>query len=452
MARKKLRKSYRKRANRRIRKAQLALFALLLATGFVVSWMLPLRPEVSESEKRTLSAFPKFTVRTLFNGDFFDGVDLWYSDTFPFREAMVGMNTRLRDLYGFGTRIYGLNDAVSDEIPQQADDPNDTPAVDALDYLDAPEDPDESLGGQIIDNNAVIETMGAVVLVNDAGYELYNFSKDVANSYIRIVNSVAQKLEGMSQVYDMVVPTSIDIVMPDNAKKGLNISSQADAIRYIFSGFSPLVHSVNVYNTLRQHRSEYIYFRTDHHWTARGAFYAYEQFCRTLHVHPKALSDFNEHVFDGFLGSFYSETGKSPKLGNHPDTIYAYEPKDETQLTYYNKSGKGTDWHVIGDVTEWSAPAKYSTFIGGDNPYTNIRNLSAGKERSCLVVKESYANALVPFLCAEYQEVHVIDYRYWKGSVVDFAQSHQVDDVLIVNNISATRSVQLMRSLNAVCG
>ena len=452
MARKKLRKSYRKRMNRMIRKTQFILFSMFLACGFVLSWALPLRPTVSEIEKRTLSPFPKFSMRTLLNGDFFDGVDLWYSDTFPLRDTMVGINSRIRNLYGFGTRIYGLNDDVTDEIPEQADEPDAAEAMNALDYLDAPEELDETLGGSNVDNDAVTETMGTVVIVNDAGYEIYNFNKAVADSYIGIINTAAQQLEGVSQVYDIIVPTSIDIVMPDNAKEGLNSSNQADAIRYMYSGFSPLVHSVNVYNTLRQHRSEYIYYRTDHHWTALGAFYAYEQYCRTRHVHPNALSDYTESVFDDFLGSFYAETGKSPKLANNPDTIYAYAPKADTELTYYSKNGSSTSWYVIGDVTDWVSSAKYSTFIGGDHPYTYIRNNSIETDNACLIVKESFGNVLVPFIVADYKEVHVIDYRYWSGNVMSFVKEHNINDVIFVNNISATRGAPLMRSLKRVCG
>lgn len=453
MSRKKLRKAYRKKMNRRMRKAQVLLFTLLLAAGFVLSWNFSMRPTESESEKRVLSAFPRFSIRTLINGDFFDGVDLWYSDTFPLREGMVSLNSRIQNLYGFGTRIYGLNDEVSDEIPDQADltEPGTSDAVDALEYLDEPEELDETLGGTIVDEDAIIEKMGTVVVVNDAGYELYNFNKSVADSYIQTINSTAQQLEGTAQVLDMVVPTSIDIVMPDNAKTGLNISNQADAIRYIYSGFSPLVHPVNVYNTLRSHRTEYIYYRTDHHWSALGAFYAYEQLCRALQTQPYPLSDFTEYTFEGFLGSFYSETGKNTKLANHPDTVYAYAPKADTELTYYNKSGQGTSWFVIGDVTDWVPSSKFSTFIGGDHPYTFIQNNSIDSDKKCLVVKESFGNVLVPFIVANYREVHVIDYRYWSGNVIDFVQSESIDDVVFVNNISATRGAPLMRALKKVC-
>lgn len=442
--RKKIRKSLRKKVNRAMRRRQYTLFLVLLAAGFLLSWMFPLRPARSESEKRDLTPFPTLTVKSLASGDFFDGINLWFSDTFPFREAMVTANSHIKSLYGFGTRIYGLTDEKADEIPDEPNEPVMTPVE------EEPDDIDENLGGTIEVDDALVQNLGTIVVVNDAAYEVYNFNRSVADKYAAIVNRTAQMLEGVSDVYDLVVPTSVDITMPDNERARINSSSQADALRYIFSCMTPQVHSVNVYNALRSHRTEYIYFRTDHHWTARGAYYAYAQFCRTMQTQAKALDDFTEYRFDGFKGSFAAETKKNTTLENHPDTIYAYDPISETTLTYTEKSGRTMDWKIISDVTDWSASAKYSTFIGGDNPYTIITNASVAQPKSCLVIKESYGNAFVPFVAADFSEVHVIDYRYWHGNVAAFAKEHNIDVVLFINNISATRNSSLMNALQKV--
>ena len=101
-------------------------------------------------------------------------------------------------------------------------------------------------------------------------------------------------------------------------------------------------------------------------------------------------------------------------------------------------------------MTDWSATAKYSTFIGGDNPYTIITNASVPDGKKCLVVKESFGNAFVPFVAADFSEVHVVDYRYWRGNVNNFAKEHGIDVVLFINNISATRNSSLMNALQKV--
>ena len=103
---------------------------------------------------------------------------------------------------------------------------------------------------------------------------------------------------------------------------------------------------------------------------------------------------------------------------------------------------------MISDVSAWSSTSKYNTFIAGDTPYTIIVNESAAEQRSCLVVKESFGNAFVPFLTADYSDVHVIDYRYWKdGKIPDFVRDNSIDDVIFVNNLSATRAATLVKDL-----
>ena len=444
MAKKKIKKAYRKKINRTMRKVQFVSFLLVLGIGFIIACLFFLRPTYSESEKRNLTPFPSFSFQALWSGTYFDNIGIWFSDTFPFRETMVDANSRLHALYGFGDRIYGLSDTSVDVIPD-ADEDVSVPAIDVF----SPEEIDETLGEEI-HANGVVQNLGVVVMVDDAAYELYSFSKNIADKYAAVINYTAKELNGTAEVYDMIVPTSIDITMPDSERQKVNSSNQADAIRYFNRCMSEQVHSVNVYNALRNHRTEYIYFRTDHHWTALGAFYAYEQLCNAMHMQPHKLSDFREHSFDGFLGSFYTQTNKSAKLQSHPDTIKAYEPKAETKLTYYKKSGTPVEWKVISDVSDWASTSKYSTFIGGDNPYTLITNESAPSQKSCLVIKESFGNAFVPFLVAEYANVHVIDYRYWTGNLIKTVRDKGIDDVLFINNISATRSATLVKDLYAI--
>ena len=105
--------------------------------------------------------------------------------------------------------------------------------------------------------------------------------------------------------------------------------------------------------------------------------------------------------------------------------------------------------HIYDEST---APAslKYGAFITGDNAYSVINNPDVTDSSSCIVVKESFGNAFVPFLTDHYQTIHVIDYRYWKGSISQFAQDKGVQDVLFVNNLSAIRSTALVGYLHNV--
>ena len=95
---------------------------------------------------------------------------------------------------------------------------------------------------------------------------------------------------------------------------------------------------------------------------------------------------------------------------------------------------------VLEYVTGYGKGVKYSAFIDGDNPYTFIRNRALADGSSCIIVKESFGNAIIPFLADHYQRIYVIDYRYWDGSLISFAEEKSVDDVIIINNISMTRN------------
>ena len=112
--------------------------------------------------------------------------------------------------------------------------------------------------------------------------------------------------------------------------------------------------------------------------------------------------------------------------------------------------GTKYDWPVIYDVTDYGASLKYSTFIASDNPYTVIENKSLTDGSACIVVKESFGNAFVPFLVDHYQTIYVVDYRYWTGSVSELEEKKQVSDVLFLNNLSMIRNKSLVGKLHRV--
>ena len=139
------------------------------------------------------------------------------------------------------------------------------------------------------------------------------------------MNRAASQLKGKAAVYDIIVPTSMDITLPASVRKDVQSSDQRKAMDYMYDSMSDDVAKVDIYDHLRNHRDEYIYFRTDHHWTALGAYYAYEKFCQVKGVAPASLEDdFQTVEYPGFLGSFYSDSGKSPALAGG-DTIDVYK-------------------------------------------------------------------------------------------------------------------------------
>lgn len=444
------------------------VFMFFLAIMTVLAFCLPLRPNWSELEQRNLTKFPTPTVQTVLNGAYFDCINTWFADTFPFREVFLTVGSELEELYGFRSKNIVGHVTEGDEIP-------DTPASLPVDGSVSGEEeastsasvndshhsdqsvetssgsastsaPDASSSDdQEEETGEDYETLGALLVRGDTAYEYYNFSKERADQYSSILNRVGKALAGKANVYDMVVPTSMDICVSEKARKSINTSDQSAAIQYLYGSMSDQVNTVDVFDALKsyQEQGDYLYFRTDHHWTALGAYRAYQEFAKAAGVKVADLEeDFTEQIFEGFTGSFYREL-MSSTLASNPDTIHAYTPKDVSTATITWADGTTSEYDIIHDVSDYSATQKYSTFIGSDNPFTVIKNPKITDGSSILLVKESFGNCFAPFLAESYQTVYVVDYRYFKEvdsrKLQQVVEDYQIQDVLFLNNISATR-------------
>lgn len=291
-----------------------------------------------------------------------------------------------------------------------------------------------------------VKEYGGTILIGDTGFELYTFIKSAARSYATVVNQMARELGEEVTVYDMVVPTSVGVTLPDDKIGKINSSDQKLSLRFLYKQLSEKVQGVELYDTLMEHRTEYIYYRTDHHWTAKGAYYGYQQFCQAKGIEANALQDYETDSFGNFRGSFYTDT-KSHKL--RADKMKVYYPLDNDKITmqYTDMSGNKHTSNVICDASNYSASLKYCTYIAGDNPYSHIRNRNIKDGSSCVVIKESFGNAMVPYLADHYEDIYVIDYRYWRGSICSLVKKKKIQDVLLINNISMTRNTYLIGKL-----
>lgn len=291
---------------------------------------------------------------------------------------------------------------------------------------------------------------GSVIVIGDSAYELFTNRQETATTYAETVSKLANTLEGTANVYDMIIPLSSAITMPDNYRDQVQSTDQEKAINDMVGLMSNKVHSVEIYDTLMEHRTEYVYFRTDHHWTTLGAYYAYVELCEVMGITPTDINTYETKTFDGFLGSFYNDTDKDASLGANPDTVTAYYPKSETSMHVIASDGMEYDWPVIYDVSSYSSGLKYSAFIASDNPYTEIVNKTVTDGSACVVVKESFGNAFVPFLVDHYQYIYVIDYRYWEGSISDLVKEKGATDVILLNNLSMIRNKYLVGQFQGV--
>ena len=299
---------------------------------------------------------------------------------------------------------------------------------------------------------------GGVYVVGSAGYEMYNYVGSLAEKYQSTVNAVADSLSGVSQVYAMAIPLSSGITLPDELFSDIPGSDQAQAEKDILAGMGQNVKTIPLHDVMMSHRTEYIYFRTDHHWTARGAYYAYRAFCAEAGLTPRELDSWKRMEFAGFLGTLYSEAGRPSALGDTPDTVEAWIPSGTNKMTVYPVKGDATgQYPVIQTATDRyyaAAGSKYNCFIAGDNPLSVIENPDAERDEAIVVVKESFGNAFVPFLVDTYRTVYVVDYRTFRArmgvSLPAFVAEKGASTVLFLNNMTATSAAERLSEMEGI--
>ena len=156
---------------------------------------------------------------------------------------------------------------------------------------------------------------GAIRVDNAAFSVCGTLSDSVTSKYAALVSEVADSLNGKTKVYSLIIPTSYSVTLPDDIKTQIaNYADQGENIAKVFSKMSENVTPVYCYDDLMTHRDEYLYFRTDHHWNGKGAYYAYAAFCRTKGIEPYTLEEREKKEFDGFLGTMYQNNGKDKNL------------------------------------------------------------------------------------------------------------------------------------------
>lgn len=455
-------KRSKKKKNYKYTKYKIYAFAVTLMLMAIVALIIPLRPKESQTEKRTLTKFPKFTVSSFLNGEFLNDVSTWYADTFPFREQLMAGNTKYRMLYGFqNNQIVGsiqTGDSIPTErvtmtsiLPTSTQKKMETFKNTIRDELATQEAADAANGGKKRRKiTKAPEQVGSVYVADDTAFSLYGFSQTPANEYIDAVSALANRVSDDVTVYDIVVPISSGIYLDEKLQAELNCSDQKEAIQYIYDNMDKKVVTVDAYSVLKSHSDQYLYFRTDHHWTALGAYYTYSQLMREMGKTPTSLADYDTMTFDDFIGTLYSASNQAPSLAENPDTVIAYIPLATNDMVYTDEYGNENEYNIIYDVSDWNSSSKYNCFIAGDQPFSVIDNPKLNDESACVVIKESFGNCFVPFLVDHYDKVYVVDYRYYPSGLTSMIREYGIKDVIFINNISAATTSSLVEHIEEI--
>ncbi len=208
--------------------------------------------------------------------------------------------------------------------------------------------------------------------------------------------------------------------------------SQKEGIDYAYAKMDDKIITIDAYSNIEANKEEYLYFKTDHHWTALGAYRAYEAFMKVKCEEAVPLESYSKiDSKNKYLGSIYNMT-KNERLENNLDDIWYYKPLLPVDYSSINRDGTTWDSSQIIFPSYFEHDRKYSAFMGGDTAFSHIK-VDSSIEKKILVIKDSYGNAFIPFLLPHYSDIFVADPRYFTNNIYDVIQDNKIDEVLIIN-------------------
>lgn len=403
------------------------IFLTIIYLFTFLNFITPKDKTISETENRTLAQKPVFTMDNLLSGKFFGDFESFFADHFFDRENLVQVSKNIGALKGIKREeeVY-LVDFAGQNVggnEEREDDEN------------------------TVDNDMAATAKGNLLILNDTVMELYKFNEEKAKMYADMINTVSGKLGKDVKTYSLLAPIQIEFLENEKYK---NLSdSQLVAIKFINDNFEDDIIPVDAYTPIKEHIGEYVYYRTDHHWTALGAYYGYRAFAAAAGLEALSLDSYEENEAPDYLG-YISTVNPSETVNKNPDTVVYYIPPVTTDMTvfYYDKE-TGEKKSYKGDVINKKyslLDQKYGIFLGGDFALGVIKT-KAQTDKKIMVIKDSFGNAFVPFLTPHYSEIYLVDPRHYKESIVDLVNENEIGEVLFLNYILTTNFDSFMNSL-----
>ena len=409
---------------------------------------------VSEKENRSLQAFPVLNRQTYLNGTFFKDLEAYIYDHVPLRERILDYTALYDKLKGIEPEVMALEkgnnmnlvnpatpDGADGQMPGKDQEQQTEPASKGKPEKQGqmPSQPAEPAAKPEIDfSQYQTQTQNLfIIAVGDTLLELFHFHAEKVDAYAKALNTFAAKMPAGVKMYSLLAPTRVGLTGEEYKDFS---DPQEKAITYIYSLLNRRYETLDVFTPLLAHRQEYIYFRSDHHWTQLGAYYAAQVFVRQAGLAMPDIAECEKHSLENFLGYLYSNNQVS-KVKQNPDRIdyYIYQGKNpEIKCFSYNQTG--TLDAAVKKVFSLASVAKgtnYGIFLSGDYPLLVYKNPDPAADRVLMVVKDSYANALVPWLIHSFQKIIVIDPRTCKENIYDLAVKEGVTDFLVVDYIMA---------------
>ena len=420
------------------------------ALGACLLLFAPREAVVSDEENRTLAAFPALTLDAVKNGAYSEAFEDFLCDKFFLRTQAVDAASVLEHAFSALTVDELMGEAAADEPTVPALD-EETSAQDASAETEtqsetaeeaeqpAPAETAESESADLPEGTGTsVETPdeATVWLLNSDGTRtaLLTYARADIERAATVLNDYATLLPADGTLHVFFAPRA-----QTANQLALHLDEESGWSSELEGALSPLVRSnVNVHSLvdlLEPHilAGEYVYYRTDHHWTALGAYYAANELIGSEGYPIVPLDAYTKASIENFLGSVYLK-GRSAKLKDLADTLDYYEPILPAQSFRVSNAYRKGELAVID-----TAQKDYKVFLGGtQGPY---RVLDGGYHtgRNLLVICDSFGNALAPFLMPYYDSVYMVDFReeyYTKeaaqGGVAEYVRRCAITDILVV--------------------
>lgn len=345
---------------------------IAILTVFFLCSLMPDR-SFSEAENRNLQTFPRISIDNIMNGQFQKQLDMYQSDQFVARNTWVHMKTKFD--VAMGKKIFN--------------------------------------GVYLGDDHQLFEVFQPTLSPSD-----------IANK----INAFAEKNPNLD-VSMLLAPNPVSI-LADKLPMHATVDDQKTYIDELSSSLNQKIKWIPVYDKLQEHKEEYIYYKSDHHWTTLGAYYAFETLgeangwtIKAEHWTPMLLSD----TFNGTLA------GKSSYTTKEEDEIYAYLPVDTSLqyvVQYIESQSKSTSMYKSENLDKRD---QYSVFLDGNHPIIQI-DTTSNIDKRLLIIKDSYANCMVPFLLPYYSKIVIVDPRYYNDDLQTLMDDNHISDVLFLFN------------------
>lgn len=422
-----------------------------LLLGLSALFLAAPKQEISEGEKRKLARQPDFSWSSLGNGAYMKSMDDFVADNFVFRYALTDVAGQIKqwrgwvqdDIQVFSDKASPKSSAaattvVHDERVALANPPtasaSEAPSRVTQVRASEGQSGDTSLvhasggGSPVQEDDAPYQSIESIIIYKGRAVQMLGGSPQMAVPFASVIERYHQELPNTA-IYFMGIPIGADFYLPHKVNKG--VMKEKLVIDHMHSLLPSPVRPVHAYDKLAQHTSEYVYFSTDHHWTGLGAYYAYTAFADAARFNALPLAAFTKKEIPNFLGTLYHRT-LSPVLKAKGDTVEYYKVPVQTTAKFFTVgSRQGQPTQLYAEYARGGSA--YGVFLGGDYPMMKITS-DVRNGRKIAVIKDSYGNAFAPYLAAHYEEVYVIDYRYFNGNIKTLIQEEGIQELLFAHN------------------